>query len=176
MIYRYMENSPEIDKSVFIAPNATLIGRVKVASGASIWFNTILRADINSIEVGKDSNIQDSCVLHVTHDHPVKVAERVTVGHGVILHGCTVQSDCLIGMGSVLLDGVVVNEGCMIAAGAVVAPNTNIPANSLVMGVPGKVVRTLVPVEQRKMETNWKSYINYARDYQDPSVFEEILV
>jgi carbonic anhydrase/acetyltransferase-like protein (isoleucine patch superfamily) len=176
MIYRYMGNSPEVDKSVFIAPTATLIGRVKVASGASIWFNTILRGDINSIEVGHDSNIQDNCVLHVTLEHAVKVEERVTVGHGVILHGCTVKSDCLIGMGAIVLDGVVVNEGCLIAAGAVVSPGTNIPANSLVMGVPGKVVRNLVDAEQIKMRTNWKSYICYAQDYQDPSVFEEIKV
>lgn len=174
MIYRYMEHSPEIDDSAFIAPNATVIGQVKVANGASIWFNTIVRGDINSIEVGKDSNIQDNCVMHVTHEHAVKVAERVTVGHGVILHGCTVESDCLIGMGSVLLDGVVVNEGCMIAAGAVVAPNTVVPANSLVMGIPGKVVRNLGPAEQSKMQTNWQSYVQYAREYKDESVFAEI--
>lgn len=176
MIYRYMQNIPEVDKSVFVAPNATLIGRVKVMRGASIWFNTILRGDINSIEVGMDSNIQDNCVLHVTDEHPVKVEERVTVGHGVILHGCTVKSDCLIGMGSILLDGVLVNEGCLIAAGAVVSPGTVVPANSLVMGVPGKVVRTLVPAEQRRMETNWKTYVEYAREYQDPSMFDEISV
>lgn len=174
MIYRYMQNIPEVDKSVFIAPNATLIGRVKVGRGASIWFNTILRGDINSIEVGNDSNIQDNCVLHVTLEHPVKVEERVTVGHGVILHGCTVKSDCLIGMGSVLLDGVLINEGCLIAAGAVVSPGTHVPANSLVMGIPGKVVRKLEPEEQQRMQTNWKSYVEYSREYQDPSIFDEI--
>ena len=176
MIYRYMQNIPEVDKSVFIAPNATLIGRVKVGKGASIWFNTILRGDINSIEVGNDSNIQDNCVLHVTLERAVKVEERVTVGHGVILHGCTVKSDCLIGMGSVLLDGVVINEGCLIAAGAVVSPGTNVPANSLVMGVPGKVVRKLEPQERQRMQTNWKSYVEYSREYQDPSMFSEISV
>jgi gamma-carbonic anhydrase len=174
MIYRYLHHKPEIDKSAFIAPNATLIGRVKVASGASIWFNTILRADINSIEVGKDSNIQDNCVLHVTNEHPVKVADRVTVGHSVILHGCRVESDCLIGMGSTLLDGVVVNQGCLIAAGAVVSPNTEIPAGSLVMGVPGKIIRKLSPDEQKRMQHNWKSYVEYSSEYQDSAVFEEI--
>lgn len=176
MIYRYMGNSPEIDKSVFIAPTATLIGRVKVAAGASIWFNTILRGDINSVEVGKNSNIQDNCVLHVTNEHAVRVAERVTVGHGVILHGCTVESDCLIGMGSILLDGVVINEGSLVAAGAVVSPGTQVPANSLVMGIPGKVVRTLSVEERSRMSTNWNSYVSYAQEYKDPSTFEEILV
>ncbi|MDZ4836136.1 MAG: gamma carbonic anhydrase family protein [Candidatus Melainabacteria bacterium] len=175
MIYRYMQNSPEIDKSVFIAPTATVIGRVKLSRGASIWFNTIVRGDINSIEVGEDSNIQDNCVMHVTHEHGVKIAQRVTVGHGVILHGCTVMSDCLIGMGAVLLDGVVIEEGCMIAAGAVLSPNTIVPANSLVMGVPGKVVRKIGEAEQSRMQTNWKSYVEYAREYQDSSVFEEVL-
>lgn len=174
MLYRYLQFRPEIEDSVFIAPNAVVIGQVKIANGASVWFNSIVRGDINTIEIGKDSNIQDGCTMHVTNEHAVKIEERVTVGHNVILHGCHVKSDCLIGMGSILLDGVIINEGCLIAAGSVVSPNTVIPANSLVMGVPGKVVRTLSEKERERMSTNWKSYIEYSKTYKDPSVFEQI--
>ena len=174
MLYRYSQFKPEVDESVFIAPNAVVIGQVKIASGASVWFHTLIRGDINTIEIGKDSNIQDGCTMHVTNEHAVKIEERVTVGHNVILHGCHVKSNCLIGMGSVLLDGVVINEGCLVAAGCVVSPNTVIPANSLVMGVPGKVVRTLNEKERERMSTNWKSYVEYAKSYKDPSVFEQI--
>jgi carbonic anhydrase/acetyltransferase-like protein (isoleucine patch superfamily) len=174
MLYRYLQFKPAIDKTAFIAPNAVLIGQVKIASGASVWFHTLLRGDINTIAVGKDSNIQDGCTMHVTHEHSVTVEERVTVGHNVILHGCHVKSDCLIGMGSIILDGVVIHEGCLIAAGSVVSPNTVIPANSLVMGVPGRVVRTLAEKERERMSTNWKSYVEYSQAYRDPAVFEQI--
>jgi len=174
MLYRYLQFKPEIDNSAFIAPNAVVIGQVKIKRGASIWFNTMLRGDINSIEVGEDSNIQDSCILHVTHEHGVTVGDRVTVGHNVIVHGCKVESDCLIGMGSIILDGAIVRAGSLIAAGCVVSPNTEIPPNSLVMGVPGKVVRTIGEKERERMSTNWKSYVEYSRAYNDPSVFELI--
>ncbi|MBX3135936.1 gamma carbonic anhydrase family protein [Candidatus Obscuribacterales bacterium] len=174
MLYRYLEFRPDIDKSVFIAPNAVVIGQVTIASGASIWFHTLIRGDINTIEIGKNSNIQDGCTMHVTNEHPVKIEERVTVGHNVILHGCHVKSDCLIGMGSILLDGVVINEGCLVAAGSVISPNTVVPANSLVMGVPGKVIRTLSESERQRMSQNWKSYVEYSKSYQDASVFEQI--
>lgn len=174
MLYRYLQFQPEIEDSAFIAPNAVVIGQVKIASGASVWFNSIIRGDINTIEIGKDSNIQDGCTMHVTNEHAVKIEERVTVGHNVILHGCHVKSDCLIGMGSILLDGVIINEGCLIAAGSVVSPNTVVPANSLVMGVPGKVARTLSEKERERMSVNWKSYVEYSKTYKDPSVFAQI--
>lgn len=175
MLYRYLQFKPEIDNSVFIAPNAVVIGQVKIASGASVWFHTLIRGDINTIEIGKDSNIQDGCTMHVTHEHGVTVEERVTVGHNVILHGCHVKSECLIGMGSILLDGVVINQGCLIAAGSLLSPNTVIPENSLVMGVPGKVVRKLNDDERKRMSQNWKSYVEYSKTYMDPAAFEQIV-
>lgn len=174
MLFRYLQFKPEIDRSAFVAPNAVVIGQAKIAKGASIWFNTLVRADINAIEIGKYSNIQDGCTMHVTHEHKVLIEDRVTVGHNVILHGCHVKSDCLIGMGSILLDGVVINQGCLIAAGSVISPNTVIPADSLVMGVPGRVVRTLTAQEKERMSTNWKSYVEYSAQYNDSSVFEQI--
>ncbi len=174
MLYKYMQFQPRVDHTAFIAPTAVLIGQVSIAEGASVWFNSVLRGDINSIEIGRDSNIQDSCVLHVTDELSVVVEERVTVGHGVIVHGCRVESDCLIGMGSILLDGVKVGRGSLIAAGALVAPGTVIPENSLVMGVPGKVVRTLSADERAKMSENWRSYVDYSQAYKDNVVFESV--
>ncbi|MBX9671286.1 MAG: gamma carbonic anhydrase family protein [Candidatus Obscuribacterales bacterium] len=174
MLYKYMQFQPRVDRTAFIAPTAVLIGQVSIAEGASVWFNSVLRGDINSIEIGRDSNIQDSCVLHVTDELSVVIEERVTVGHGVIVHGCRVASDCLIGMGSILLDGVKVGRGSLIAAGSLVAPGTVVPENSLVMGVPGKVVRTLNAVERAKMSENWRSYVDYSRAYKDSVVFESV--
>ncbi len=166
MLFPYQQNQPKIDPSVFVAPTASIIGRVELAARVSIWFNTVIRADINSISVGKETNIQDSCVLHVTNVHPVVLGERITVGHGAILHGCKVEDDCMISMGAILLDGVVVGRGSLVAAGAVVAPNTQIPPNSLVMGIPGKVVRTLSAADQSRISEGWQHYVEYAEIYK----------
>jgi carbonic anhydrase/acetyltransferase-like protein (isoleucine patch superfamily) len=167
MKYSIYDFSPEIDPNAYIAPSAIIIGKVKIASGASIWFNSMLRGDINYIEVGKNTNIQDGCMLHVTHEDPVVVEDEVTVGHGVILHGCRVESGSLIAMGAVVLDGVKIESGCLIAAGAVLAPGTRVPKNSLVMGVPGKVVKELTPKDQERIRLNWQVYVAYAKDYRE---------
>jgi gamma-carbonic anhydrase len=167
MLFPYRHIQPKIHPSVFIAPTASIIGRVELAERVSIWFNTVIRGDINSITVGKETNIQDSCVLHVTNVHPVILGERITVGHGAILHGCKVEDECMISMGAILLDGVVVGRGSLVAAGAVVAPNTQIPANSLVMGIPGKVVRTLSVADQARITEGWQHYVEYAEIYKE---------
>jgi carbonic anhydrase/acetyltransferase-like protein (isoleucine patch superfamily) len=165
-VFSFQKSSPEIDTTCFIAPTAAVIGQAKIGSNSSIWFQTVIRADINSISIGKNSNIQDGCILHVTHEHPVVVEDNVTVGHGVILHGCHVQSNCLIGMGSTILDGAVIGEGSLIAAGALVSPNTIIPPNSLVMGLPAKVVREVRPQDKIRQEISSQNYIGYARAYK----------
>lgn len=167
MLFPYRHLKPKIHPSVFIAPTASIIGRVELAERVSIWFNTVIRADINAISVGKETNIQDSCVLHVTNVHPVILGERITVGHGAILHGCKVEDECMISMGAILLDGVVVGRGSLVAAGAVVAPNTQIPPNSLVMGIPGKVVRTLSSADQERISAGWQHYVEYAEIYKE---------
>src|SRR5579883_1521439 len=171
MIYRFLEFTPRINASAFIAPNATIIGRVHIEENASIWFNTVVRADINEISVGANSNIQDNCLFHVTHEEKVSVGERVTVGHGVILHGCTIESDCLIGMGSIILDGAVVGAQSVIAAGALVAPGARIPEGSLVMGMPGKVVRPVSEDERLRFKQNWQGYVVYSSQYNNPDIF-----
>lgn len=158
--------SPDIHASAFVAPNATLVGRVMIGSGSSIWFQSVVRGDINAITIGANTNIQDGCLLHVTHEHALTVGDHVTVGHGAILHGCTIESSCLISMAAVVLDGAVVGAGSIVAAGAVVAPNSKIPANSLVMGVPAKVVRSVTAQDAARIETGWQNYLGYAGAYR----------
>ncbi len=174
MLYKYLSYSPQIDSSVYIAPTATVIGQATIGNESSIWFNTVIRADINSIEIGSQTNIQDSCVLHVTNQFKVKIEDRVTVGHGAILHGCTIESDCLIAMGAVILDGAVIKSGSMVAAGSVVAPGTVIPPNSLVMGTPAKVTRSLSDDDKSKMRQNWQNYLGYAKTYLDPKSVQPV--
>lgn len=159
MKYRFKDLRPQIADSAYIAPDAVVIGDAIIKEEASIWFKTVIRADINSIEVGQQSNIQDTCILHVTREYPVVVGDRVTVGHGVTLHGCTVEDDCLIGIGAVVLDNATVGRGSLVAAGAVVAPGTVIPPESLVMGIPARVVRKLHQRDRKKFEANWRNYL-----------------
>ncbi|MBI1268882.1 gamma carbonic anhydrase family protein [bacterium] len=159
MKYRYKDLRPQIADSAYIAPDAVIIGDAIIKEEASIWFKTVIRADINSIEVGQQSNIQDTCILHVTREYPVLIGDRVTVGHGVTLHGCTVEDDCLIGIGAVVLDNATVGRGSLVAAGAVVAPGTVLPPESLVMGIPARVVRKLHQRDRKKFEANWRNYL-----------------
>jgi carbonic anhydrase/acetyltransferase-like protein (isoleucine patch superfamily) len=158
--------APSIDQSAFVAPNATVIGRVSIGKESSIWFNCVVRGDINSISIGNHTNVQDGSLLHVTHRHPLTIRDRVTVGHGVILHGCEIANDCLIAMGAIVLDGAVVGEGALIGAGSLVPPGMQVPANSLVMGVPGKVVRELTPQDRDRVMRGWKNYVGYAQSYR----------
>lgn len=132
-------------KRCFIAAGARLIGRVELGEYSSVWYNAVIRGDINYIKIGSETNIQDNCVLHVTHELPVIIGDRVTVGHGAVVHGCVIEDDCLIGMGSTILDGARVGRGSVIAAGALVRERADIPPHSLVVGVPGVVKRTLDP-------------------------------
>lgn len=158
---------PKVHTSAYIAPTAVVVGNVELHAGVSVWFNSVLRGDINSITVGENTNIQDGCILHVTNVYPVVMGERITVGHGAILHGCEVQSDCLISMAAVVLDGAVVGERSVIAAGAVIAPGTKIPPQSLVMGVPGKVIRQLTDEERKRMlDDGWLHYVDNIRTYK----------
>lgn len=157
---------PSVSQSAFVAPNAVLIGDVHVEDEASVWFSCVVRADINTITIGKGTNIQDACVLHVTNHHALSVGNRVTVGHGAILHGATIEDDCLIAMGSIVLDGALVGSHSVVAAGCIVSPGTQIPPGSLVMGVPGKVVRQVTERDRELIERGWQNYVGYSKDYQ----------
>jgi carbonic anhydrase/acetyltransferase-like protein (isoleucine patch superfamily) len=173
MKYEIYSSQPQIDPTAYIAPTAALIGNVKIGPQASIWFHSVLRGDINSIEIGANTNVQDGCLLHVTHEESVLVGPQVTVGHGVILHGAIVETGCLIGMGAIVLDGVKIESGSLIAAGALIPPGMRVPKDSLVMGVPGKVVKQLSEQEKMRIKLNWQVYVKYAADYSSLTVLAE---
>lgn len=134
---------PILKKNVFIASGAKIIGNVYLDDKSSIWYNTVLRGDINSIKIGKRSNIQDNSVIHVENDRGVVIGNDVTVGHNAIIHGCTIQDGVLIGMGAILMNGCNIGKGSIIGAGSLVKENSDVPAHSMVIGIPGKTVKTL---------------------------------
>lgn len=159
-------HTPAIDESAFVAPGATIIGQVSIGRESSIWFQCVLRGDINSISIGNQTNIQDGCLLHVTNRYPLVIKDRVTAGHGAILHGCEIGEDCLIAMGATVLDGAVVGAGSLVAAGSLVPPGMHIQPGSLVMGLPAKVIRPLTNEDRERVMKGWKNYIGYAQKYK----------
>lgn len=167
MISAFKGRAPRVSSSAFVAPDATVIGRVELADESSLWFQTVVRGDINEIRVGTQTNIQDGSLLHVTRRHPVIIGNRVTVGHGVIIHGCDIGDDCLIAMGAIVLDGAVIDPGCIIGAGTLIPPDMRVPAGSLVLGSPGKVVRQLTEQDLRRIESGWRNYVEYRREYME---------
>ncbi len=167
MIIEHKGVVPQIDASVFLAPSACVIGDVQIGEKSSLWFNVIVRGDVNFIRIGRRSNIQDGSVIHVTREtHPTVVGDDVTVGHSVTLHGCTVNDGCLIGIGAIVLDGAVIGASSLVAAGSVVAPGTQIPPRSLVMGSPGRVKRELTEDECTHIHSFAERYIRYQEDYR----------
>jgi len=144
---RFLFVQPQIDPTAYVAAQAVVIGDVRLAAHSSVWPTAVLRGDINFIEIGEGSNIQDGSIVHLADDLPVIVGKLVTVGHRAILHACTVEDECLIGMGATILDGALIGKGSIIGAHALVTKGTRIPPGSLVMGTPAKVVRSLHPEE-----------------------------
>ena len=167
MILEHNGVAPQIDPSVFLAPSACVIGDVRIGEHSSLWFNVLVRGDVNYIRIGKRTNIQDGTVIHVTHKtHPTIIGDDVSVGHSVTLHGCRVQDGCLIGIGAILLDGVDVGESSMIAAGSLLTPGTKIPPRSLVMGSPARVRKELTDAECANFQAIAERYIQYQDDYR----------
>lgn len=161
-----LDAQPRVAASAFVAPGAQLIGAVGVGAFSSIWFGAVLRADINTIKIGRYSNIQDGSILHVADDFGVEVGDYVTVGHRVILHACRIGSHVLVGMGAVVLNGARVGDGSRIAAGSVVAENFKIPKNVLVAGAPARIKRELKQKERRQ-NTFWaEKYVRLIRFYK----------
>jgi carbonic anhydrase/acetyltransferase-like protein (isoleucine patch superfamily) len=159
---------PVVHESVFLARGAWIIGDVTIGARSSVWFNAVVRGDVHYIRIGEGSNIQDNCVIHVTHDtNPAHIGNEVTVGHGAIIHGCTIEDTCLIGMGATVLDRAVVRSGAFVAAGAVVPPGFEVPSNTLVAGVPARVIRDLRPDEQQELHDAAGRYVSYARRQRD---------
>lgn len=167
MVLEHKGITPQLDASVFLAPTACVIGDVQIGEKSSLWFNVVVRGDVNFIRIGSRTNIQDGSVIHVTKDtHPTVVGDDVSVGHSVTLHGCTVHDKCLIGIGAIVLDGAVIGTSSLIAAGSVVAPGTQVPPQSLVMGSPGRVKRVLTENECRNIHSIAERYLQYQEDYR----------
>ena len=160
-----LNQKPKFGHSVFIAPGAVVVGDVTLGDFSSVWFNAVLRGDINRIVIGHHTNIQDNSVLHLADELPCILGNYVTVGHGAIVHACTVGNEVLVGMGSTLLDAVVVGEQSLIGARALVTPRTQIPPGSLVLGAPAKVVRELTPSERAGLKGMAEKYVLLAAGY-----------
>lgn len=158
---------PDIHPTAFVASGARIIGGVTLAEGASVWYNAVLRADGDTITVGRGSNLQDGVAVHVDRGSPVVIGANVSVGHNAVVHGCTVGDGALIGMGSVVLNGAVIGDGCLVAAGAVVLEGTRVPAGSLVAGVPAKVRRELTAGERHGIARNAGAYLRHVAAHED---------
>lgn len=146
---------------IFIAPGAVVIGDVTIGENVGIWYNATIRGDSSSIHIGKNSNIQDNCVLHTDRYHSVKIGENVTVGHGAIIHGCTIGDNSMIGMGSIIMNGASIGRNCIIGAGSLVTENTDIPDNSVAFGNPAKIRR---PITKEELDHNLKNAELYAEE------------
>ena len=162
----FQKAQPSLGARVFVAENATVIGDVAIGDDSSVWFGAVIRGDVHRIRIGARTNIQDNCTLHVnTGTHPVNIADEVTMGHGVIAHGCTIERGALIGMGSRVLDGAVVGELALVGAGALVGEGMRVPPRTLVVGVPARVKRELTTEEVARLEESWKHYVELKDQY-----------
>jgi carbonic anhydrase/acetyltransferase-like protein (isoleucine patch superfamily) len=158
---------PQIDPEAFTAPTSVVVGGVALGARASVWYQTVLRADGDSITVGAESNIQDNCTVHADPGFPVTVGERVSVGHNAVLHGCTVEDDVLVGMGATVLNGARIGTGSLVAAQALVPQGMQVPPGSLVAGVPAKVKRELAEDERKGIEANAAGYVIAAKAHRE---------
>ena len=158
---------PTLHPSTFVAPNATVLGDVTLGANSSVFYGAVLRADVNSIDIGMGSNIQDGCIIHVDPPYPVVIGNGCTVGHGAILHGCAVGDNSLIGMGAIVLNGAQIGKNCIIGAGALVTQNTVIPDGSLVIGSPAKVKRSLTLEEIEGNRQTAENYIAEITEYKN---------
>lgn len=165
MIGKFKDFAPKIAQSCFVAPSADVIGDVSIGEKSSVWHGAVLRGDVNKIEIGSCTNIQDRCIVHVAKEYPTIIGNNVTIGHGAIVHGCTIKDGAFIGMGAIILDGAVIGEGALIGAGALVTEGKEIPAHSLAMGMPAKVVRRLTEAYIKMIEDRAVEYAELAQEY-----------
>ncbi len=165
MLIEYEGCIPNVHQDAYLAPNSTLIGKCAVEENCSIWFNAVLRADVNTITVGKNSNIQDNTVVHCDRGYPTSIGENVTIGHNAIIHGCTIGSCCIIGMGTTILDGASIGSNCIVGANSLITSGKSIPEGVLVMGAPAKVVRALTEAEIESIRHSTEGYVKLSRQY-----------
>ena len=167
MMLSFGGKMPRDEGAVFVAANATVLGDVTLGRGVNIWYGAVLRADEGALILGENSNVQDNAVLHTGPGLDVTVGRGTSVGHGAVVHGCTVGDGCLIGMHATILNGAVIGDGCLIAAGALVPENMQVPAGSLVIGVPGKVVRPVSAAQAAAIKANEEEYLELARAHAE---------
>ncbi len=165
MIHTFKNIDPEINSSAYIAPGSQIIGKVKIGKESSVWHNAVLRGDVDDIIIGEQSNVQDNAAIHSSYNIKTIIGNQVTIGHGVILHSCTIGDNSLIGMGAIVLDGAVIGKNCLIGAGALVTPNTIIPDNSMVIGSPAKVKREMNEQDIKSIFDNALEYVKLSREY-----------
>jgi len=167
MLRPYRGQVPRVHPSAFIDDSAQVIGDVEIGEESSVWMCVVIRGDVNRIRIGRRSNVQDGTIVHVMKDtHPTVIGDNVTIGHGAVVHGCTIEDRCLVGMGAILLNGVTVGSGSIVAAGTLLPEGMQVPPRSLVMGSPGKVRRTLSDADLDEIQMYADRYVAYRLDYQ----------
>lgn len=167
MIFSYQDTWPEIHETAFIAPSADIVGRVKIGAESSVWFQCVVRGDVHSITIGDRTNVQDLTMLHVTHDrYKLTIGDEVTIGHRALVHGCTIGSQCLIGMGSIIMDGAEIGEQSVVGAGSLVTEGKKFPPRSLIIGSPAKVVRQLSDEEVSRLKYSADHYVRVSQNYR----------
>ena len=170
MIRTFQGIKPTVPDSCFIEDTAVVIGDVVLGEDCSVWFNAVIRGDVHHIRIGSRTNVQDLCMLHVTHDtHPLIIGNEVTIGHSVVLHGCTIKDRVLVGMGAIVMDGAVIGEDSVVGAGALVVEGTVVPPKSVILGSPGRVRRGVSDAELAWIKESAANYVKYARQYMDDS-------
>ena len=171
MIKSFRNLSPKIHETAFVAENAIVIGDVEIGAESSVWFGSTVRGDVNFIRIGARTNVQDGCVIHVSSKtHPTILEDEITLGHRVTLHGCYVETGCLIGIGAIVLDGARIGNNSLVAAGSLVTPDTQIPSGSLVIGSPAKVKRKLTDTEIYNLSRFWQNYTELLKTYKQEEI------
>ncbi|RXK14353.1 gamma carbonic anhydrase family protein [Halarcobacter mediterraneus] len=165
MLIKFKNNYPKIHPTSWIAPSADVIGKVEIGENSSVWFGCVLRGDINNIKIGKNTNVQDLSMIHMDTDSQTILGDNVTIGHKVMLHGCTIEDNCLIGMSATILDHAVIGQGSIVGANSLVTSGKKFPPKSLIMGSPAKVVKQLTDEDVNKLIKHAGRYVDYKNDY-----------
>ncbi|RXK06178.1 gamma carbonic anhydrase family protein [Halarcobacter bivalviorum] len=165
MLLKFKEHYPEVHPTAWIAHSADVIGDVKIGENSSVWFQCVIRSDVNKVRIGKNTNIQDLSMIHTDVDSQTIIGDNVTVGHKVMLHGCTIEDNCLIGMSATILDHAVISEGSIVGANSLVTSGKKFPPRSLIMGSPAKVVKELTQEDVEKLIKHAAHYVDYKNDY-----------
>lgn len=174
MLYRYKDHTPQIDKTAYIADDATVIGDVTIGAYSTILFNVVLRGDEAPIRIGERCNIQENSVCHLYEKFPLILEDEVSVGHNAVIHGCTLRKGSLVGMGATVLDGAEIGEYSIVGANSLVPSGKIIPARSLVLGSPGKVVRSLTDKDLEMIEDTINTYVRNGQDFKNPEILEKV--